>query len=65
MAIFFFSVGLEIKREMLVGELSSIKQALLPIMGACGGMLFPVLIFFALAAGTDYVGAPPSPWPPT
>ena len=56
MAIFFFSVGLEIKREMLVGELSSIKQALLPIMGACGGMLFPVLIFFALAAGTDYVG---------
>lgn len=56
MAIFFFSVGLEIKREMLVGELSSIKQALLPIMGACGGMLFPVLIFFACARGTDYVG---------
>ncbi|MFG6423663.1 MAG: Na+/H+ antiporter NhaA [Paramuribaculum sp.] len=56
MAIFFFSVGLEIKREMLVGERSSSKQALLPIMGACGGMLFPVLIFFALAAGTDYVG---------
>lgn len=56
MAIFFFSVGLEIKREMLVGELSSIKQALLPIMGACGGMLFPVLIFFAIARGTDFVG---------
>lgn len=56
MVIFFFSVGLEIKREMLVGELSSFKKALLPIMGACGGMLFPVLIFFALARGTDYVG---------
>ena len=56
MVIFFFSVGLEIKREMLVGELSSFKKALLPIMGACGGMLFPVLIFFALASGTDYVG---------
>lgn len=56
MVIFFFSVGLEIKREMLVGELSSIKKSLLPIMGACGGMLFPVLIFFALAKGTDYVG---------
>jgi len=56
MVIFFFSVGLEIKREMLVGELSSFKKALLPIMGACGGMLFPVLIFFTLARGTDYVG---------
>lgn len=56
MVIFFFSVGLEIKREMLVGELSSFKQALLPIMGACGGMLFPVIIFFICAHGTDYVG---------
>lgn len=45
MAIFFLSVGLEIKREILVGELSSIKKAILPIIGACGGMLIPVLIF--------------------
>lgn len=45
MAIFFLSVGLEIKREVLVGELSSIKKAILPIIGACGGMLVPVLIF--------------------
>lgn len=45
MAIFFFAVGLEIKREMLVGELSSVKKALLPIIGACGGMLVPVLVF--------------------
>lgn len=56
MAIFFFSIGLEIKREVLVGELSSIKQALLPIMGAIGGMLFPVLIYLYLAQGTDYSG---------
>nr|MBD5377776.1 Na+/H+ antiporter NhaA [Bacteroides sp.] len=54
MAIFFFSIGLEIKREVLVGELSSFKQALLPIMGAIGGMIIPVGIFFAMAAGTDY-----------
>ena len=46
MAIFFLSVGLEIKREIRVGELSSKEKALLPIIGACGGMLIPVLIFF-------------------
>ena len=48
MAVFFFSVGLEIKREILVGELSSFKKALLPIIGACGGMLVPVFIFILL-----------------
>lgn len=46
MAAFFFSVGLEIKREILVGELSSMKKAMLPIIGACGGMLIPVAIFY-------------------
>lgn len=46
MAIFFLSVGLEIKREIKVGELSSIDKALLPIIAACGGMIVPVLIFF-------------------
>ena len=45
MAIFFFSVGLEIKREILIGELSSREKAMLPIIGACGGMLVPVLVF--------------------
>ena len=51
MAIFFLSVGLEIKREILVGELSSLKKALLPIIGACGGMLVPVLIFWIACPG--------------
>ena len=46
MAIFFLSVGLEIKREILVGELSSAKKAMLPIIGACGGMLIPVIFFW-------------------
>lgn len=51
MAIFFLSVGLEIKREILVGELSSLKKALLPIVGACGGMLVPVLLFWIFCPG--------------
>lgn len=55
MVIFFFSVGLEIKREVLVGELHSVRKALLPIIGACGGMIVPVVIFYFLAKGTDYV----------
>ncbi len=45
MAVFFFFVTLEIKREFLQGELSSIKQAMLPIIGAVGGMLIPALIY--------------------
>lgn len=45
MAIFFFVVGLEIKREMLVGELSSIRQAALPVFAAIGGMLTPAIIY--------------------
>lgn len=52
MAIFFLSVGLEIKREIKVGELSSMDKALLPIIGACGGMLIPVLVFY-LACPAD------------
>lgn len=49
MALFFFSVGLEIKREIMVGELSSFRKAMLPIIAAFGGMLFPVLIYFLVA----------------
>ena len=48
MAIFFFLVSLEIKREFIQGELSNRKQALLPIIGAIGGMLFPALIYVAI-----------------
>ena len=51
MAIFFLSVGLEIKREIRVGELSTKEKALLPIIGACGGMLVPVLLFALVCPG--------------
>ena len=51
MAIFFFFVTLEIKREFLQGELSNIKQALLPIIGAVGGMLVPALIYIFINFG--------------
>jgi NhaA family Na+:H+ antiporter len=45
MAIFFFVVGLELKREIIGGELSSVKKAILPIFAALGGMIFPALIY--------------------
>jgi len=53
MAIFFFIIGLEIKREVLVGELSNLKVAILPILAAIGGMVFPALIYMYINAGTD------------
>lgn len=56
MALFFFSVGLEIKREVLVGELSNFRNALLPIVAAIGGMAIPVLLYWLMARGTDYAG---------
>jgi len=52
MVIFFFFVGLEIKRELLIGELSSIKKAMLPIMGAIGGVVLPVIIYSAMNWGS-------------
>jgi len=52
MTLFFFTVGLEIKREMLVGELASVKKALLPVSAAIGGMLFPAAIYAALNHNT-------------
>ena len=52
MAIFFFMIGLEIKREILVGELSNIKVAILPILAAIGGMALPALIYAYINAGS-------------
>ena len=51
MAIFFFFVTLEIKREFLQGELSNIKQAMLPIIGAVGGMIIPALVYIYINFG--------------
>lgn len=53
MAIFFFLVGLEIKREMLVGELASLKKAMLPAIAALGGMVGPALIYSAINLGGE------------
>ncbi|SHE49258.1 Na+/H+ antiporter NhaA [Chryseobacterium takakiae] len=54
MAVFFLLVGLEIKREMIEGELSSFKNASLPIFAAMGGMLVPAIIYASLNYGTTY-----------
>jgi NhaA family Na+:H+ antiporter len=51
MAVFFFVVGLEIKREFLVGELASVKRAALPIAAALGGMIVPAIIYASLNVG--------------
>ena len=61
MAIFFLSVGLEIKREIRVGELSTREKAMLPIIGACGGMIVPVLLFWVFSpegAASDGLAIP-------
>lgn len=55
MAIFFLLIGLEIKREIKYGELSTIQSALLPIIAAFGGALVPGLIFFGFNAGTEFM----------
>ena len=54
MAIFFFTIGLEIKRSVLVGELSSFRNALLPIIAAVGGMVVPVLFYWSMSRGSDF-----------
>lgn len=53
MCIFFFVVGLEIKRELLIGELASMKRAILPMAAALGGMIFPAFIYFLFTTGTN------------
>ncbi|MEN8238648.1 MAG: Na+/H+ antiporter NhaA [Actinomycetota bacterium] len=52
MAVFFFVVGLEIKRELVVGELNSVKKASLPAMAALGGMVIPALVYLAFVIPT-------------
>lgn len=53
MAIFFFVVGLEIKRELVVGELNDKRKAALPVVAALGGMAIPALLYLAVNAGGD------------
>ncbi len=55
MAVFFFVVGLEIKREILFGELASIRRAALPVLAALGGAVVPALLYWAFNRGGDYV----------
>lgn len=52
MAVFFFVIGLEVKRELVMGELQNFKQAALPIAAAIGGMIVPACIYFSLLHGT-------------
>ncbi len=58
MAVFFLVVGLEVKREMLVGELASFRRAILPVVAAAGGMLAPALIYLAF----NHTGAAERGW---
>jgi NhaA family Na+:H+ antiporter len=53
MAVFFFLAGMEIKREMLTGELASLKKSALPVFGAVGGMIVPALLFTLFNKGTN------------
>lgn len=53
MAIFFLLIGLELEREVYIGELSKIKDAILPLSGALGGMMIPALIYFLFNFGTE------------
>lgn len=55
MAFFFLLIGLEIKREVIVGELSDIKAAMMPIIAAIGGMIMPALIYTLINQGSDSV----------
>ncbi len=55
MSLFFLLVGLEIKREFLIGELSSPQKALLPAIAAIGGMVFPALIFYFINKDTEFI----------
>lgn len=55
MSVFFFLVGLELKREILHGELASMRKAMLPVVAAIGGMVVPALIYYYFNSGTDAI----------
>jgi Na+:H+ antiporter, NhaA family len=54
MAIFFLLIGLELEREIYIGELANIRNAMLPVMGALGGMVIPALIYYLFNQNTPY-----------
>ena len=56
MTVFFLVAGLEIKRELVTGDLRSPRQAALPVAAAAGGMVIPAFLFFALSRGTEFSG---------
>ncbi|MEO0065935.1 MAG: Na+/H+ antiporter NhaA [Bacteroidota bacterium] len=56
MAAFFFLAGMEIKRELVIGELASFKQSILPVAAAIGGMIVPAIIYTQFNRGTAYTG---------
>ena len=65
MALFFFVVGMEIKRELVAGELRDRRAVALPAMAALGGMVVPAVIYVAFNAGGDGAAVGGSRWPPT
>ena len=65
MVIFFFLVGMEIKREMVLGELASVRRMIVPAAAAVGGMVVPVIVFFALVSAATLARAGRSRWRPT
>ena len=62
MAIFFFVIGLEIKREFLFGELKSLSATILPISAAIGGMIVPAILYYLVNMGQDTVSGWGIPW---
>jgi len=58
MALFFFVIGLELKRELVVGELSDPRTVALPVVAALGGALVPIFVYLAIAGGSDIRGWP-------
>lgn len=65
MAVFFLLVGLEIERELYIGELRSMRNAVTPLLAALGGMVVPASVYFFINAGLPSQSASASLWRPT